>query len=143
VGVRSFEREEKERLDRLGVRVIPMAEIRSHGLDAALGDALAIARAGTAGYGISIDLDVVTPEDAPGVGTPVAGGLAGGELVRALRQIGGDDQLAALELVEYLPRLDRDGCSAHIAVELLVAVLGGPREDAHVLANPLERPDLQ
>ncbi len=143
VGVRSFEREEKLRLDRLGVRVIPMAEIRSRGLDAALGEALDIARAGTEAYGISIDLDVVTPEEAPGVGTPVAGGLTGADLVRALRQVGEDDRLAALELVEYLPRLDRDGCSARIAVKLLVAALGGPREDAQVLADPLERPDLQ
>jgi arginase len=143
VGVRSFEREEKVRLDRLGVRVIPMAEIGSRGLEAVLAEALAIARAGTAAYGISIDLDAVTPEEAPGVGTPVAGGIRGAELASALRQAAGDGQLAALELVEYLPRLDRDGCSARIAVELLLAALGGPREDAQVLADPLERLDLQ
>jgi arginase len=138
VGVRSFEREEKQRLEELGVRVIHMAEVRSRGIDAAIEEAVGIASRGTAAYGISIDLDVISPEDAPGVGTPVAGGITGRDLAHALRRIGGGANLAALELVEYLPRLDRDGCSAAVAVELIAAALCGPRQDAQVLAHALE-----
>jgi len=138
VGVRSFEREEQERLERLGVRVIHMNEVRSRGIDAAVEEAVGIASRGTDAYGISIDLDAVTPEEAPGVGTPVAGGLDGAELARALARVGGGARLAALELVEYLPRLDRDGCSAALAVELLAAALCGPRQDAKVLADAVE-----
>jgi arginase len=138
VGVRSFEREEKERLERLGVRVIHMSEVAERGIDAALEEAVAIASRGTDAYGISIDLDAIRPEEAPGVGTPVAGGIAGAELARALGRIGGNERLAAVELVEYLPRLDRDGSSARVAVELLAAALCGPREDAKVLADALD-----
>jgi arginase len=138
VGVRSFEREEKQRLEQLGVRVIHMNEVRRRGVDAALQEAVGIASRGTAAYGISIDLDVVAPEEAPGVGTPVAGGIAGSDLARALARVGGGARLAALELVEYLPRLDRDGCSAAVAVELIAAALCGPRQDAQVLADAIE-----
>ncbi|HEV7477965.1 MAG TPA: arginase, partial [Burkholderiales bacterium] len=138
VGVRSFEREEQQRLEQLGVRVIHMDEVRGRGVDAALQEAVGIASRGTAAYGISIDLDVVAPEEAPGVGTPVAGGITGSDLARALARIGGGARLAAVELVEYLPRLDRDGCSAAVAVELIAAALCGPRQDAQVLADAIE-----
>ena len=138
VGVRSFEREEKARLEHLGVRVIHMSEVRSRGIDAALEEAIGIAGRGTEAYGISIDLDAVSPEEAPGVGTPVAGGIVGADLARALARVGGGARLAAVELVEYLPRLDRDGCSARVAVELIAAALCGPRQDAKVLADALD-----
>jgi arginase len=139
LGVRSFEREEQERLRRLGVRVIGMPEIESRGLDAALDEALAIATAGTAAFGVSIDLDVITPEEAPGVGTPVKGGLAGAALARAMSRVAGRADLAALELVEYLPRLDREGASARIAIDIAVAALCGARDDAQVLAEAVDR----
>jgi len=139
IGVRSFEPEEEERLRRLGVRVILMQEIESRGIDAALGEALAIATAGTDGFGISVDLDVVTPDEAPGVGTPVRGGIAGATLARAIARIGGRSDLAAVELVEYCPRLDRQGASARIAVDIMAAALCGPRDDTQVLAEALQR----
>jgi arginase len=139
LGVRSFEPEEEARLRRLGVRVILMQEIEKRGIDAALNEALAIATAGTAGFGISVDLDVVTPEEAPGVGTPVKGGIAGAALARAIERIGGRSDLAAVELVEYCPRLDRQGTSARIAVDIMVAALCGPRHDAEILAEAIER----
>jgi arginase len=134
VGVRSFEPEERERLEGLGVRIFYMDEVRDRGLDAVLSDALAIARRGSAGYGISVDLDVVTPDDAPGVGTPVPDGVAGGDLIGALERIGGHSDLAAVELVEYSPRLDPSGRSARIAVEIVKAALCGTREQSQVAA---------
>src|SRR5258706_8325710 len=141
VGVRSFEPEEAERLERLSVRVFTMEEIRRRGLQPVLDEALGIATRGTAGFGISIDLDAVTPEEAPGVGTPVAGGLGAGELAAALRRIGGRPGLSAVELVEYCPRLDADGCSARVAVDLLAASLCGAGENAQVVADALQRQD--
>jgi arginase len=134
IGVRSYEPEEKERLDRLGVRVFYIEEVRSRGLDAVSAEALNIATAGTSGFGISIDLDAVTPDEAPGVGTPVPEGIVGAELARVLQRIGARPELVAIELAEYLPRLDPDGRSARVAVELLVAALCGPREDPQVVA---------
>jgi arginase len=125
VGVRSFEPEERARLERLGVRIFYMAEVERAGLPAALAEALAIATAGTDAFGVSVDLDVVTPEEAPGVGTPVASGLRAAALAAALAAIGARRDLAAVELVEYCPRLDPDRRSARVAVDLLAAALGG------------------
>ena len=142
VGVRSYEPEEDERLRRLGVRVIFMDEVRSRGIDAVIDEALDIATAGTSGFGVSIDLDVVTPEEAPNVGTPVAGGVTSTELARALQEVAGRPALAAIELVEYSPRLDRDGLTGRIAIDLLGAALCGPRQDAQVVAEAVQPQDF-
>jgi arginase len=154
VGVRSFEPEERERLERLGVRVFFMDEIRDRGLAAVFREALGIVSGRTAAFGISIDLDVVSPEEVPHVGTPVHDGMASAALAAALEGIGADPRLAAIELVEYSPRLDAEGRSARVAVELLAAALcgrgggrgggsgggsGGPGEDAQVAADALHR----
>ncbi len=140
IGVRSFEPEERERLERLGVRVIYMDEIRSRGIAAVLDEALGIATRGTAAFGVSIDLDVVSPDEAPGVGTPVPDGVAGAELTKALERIGGRPDLVAVELVEYSPRLDPSRRTARVAVEILRAALcgnsggSGARQQAQVVA---------
>jgi arginase family enzyme len=116
-----------------------MDEIASRGIDAVLDEALDIVTAGTGGFGVSIDLDVVTPEEAPNVGTPAKGGVSSAELARALERIPLRPGLAAVELVEYSPRLDRDGRTARVAIELLSAALCGPRHDAQVLAEAIQR----
>lgn len=139
VGVRSFEPEEAARLDRLGVRVFHIEEVQERGVDEVFAEALSIATVGTAGFGISVDLDVVSPADAPGVGTPVPGGLTGAQLAGALARIGGRPDLLAVELVEYLPRLDQDGRSAQVAIDALAAALCGPRKDADVVAHAVQR----
>jgi len=119
-----------------------MEEVRARGLEAVLAEALAIATAGTEGFGISVDLDVVAPEEAPGVGTPVAGGIPGVELARALATIGGRSDLCAVELVEYAPRLDPDRRSARVAIGALAAVLCGPGHEAQILADAVHRNDI-
>ncbi|HEU4924407.1 MAG TPA: arginase [Burkholderiales bacterium] len=139
VGVRSYEPEEDERLRKLGVRVVFMDEIRSRGIDAVLDEALDIATAGTSGFGVSIDLDVIEPEEAPHVGTPVTGGVTSAGLARALEDIAGRPGLAAIELVEYSPRLDHEGRTARVAVDLIAALLCGPSQDPQVLAQALDR----
>jgi arginase len=141
VGVRSFEREEAERLARLGVRVFHFDELVRRGLDAVFAEALGIVTGGTARFGVSIDLDVIAPTEVPHVGTPVAGGLASAALARQLEGIAAHPSLAAVELVEYSPRQDPEGRSARVAVDLLAAALcgSGPREDAQVVADTLRR----
>jgi arginase len=134
IGVRSYEPEERERLERLGVRVVYMNEVAARGIDAVLDEAIAIATRGTVAFGLSVDLDVVTPEEAPGVGTPVAGGVAAAELTRSLERIGGRPDLVAAEIVEYSPRLDPGGRTARVAVEIARAALCGTREQAQVVS---------
>jgi arginase len=139
VGVRSFEPEEARLLERLGVRVFFMDEVRQRGMAEVLRDAVGIAASGSASFGVTVDLDAVDPQDAPAVATPAAGGIRGAELAAALASIGGDARLAAFELVEYCPRRDRDGRTARLVHALAAAALGGAREDAQVLADRLER----
>lgn len=129
VGVRSYEAGEAALLDRLGVRVFEMAEVNARGLAAVLDEALAIARNGTAGYGISIDLDALDPAEGPGVGTPVPGGLHLAALGDALAPVRGDPAFVALEIVEYNPCRDRDHVTADAAGALLDAVAPLPPHD--------------
>ena len=139
VGVRSFEPEEAERLERLGVRVFHFEEVVRRGLSTVFSEALAIVTTGTERFGVSIDLDVITPMEVPHVGTPVAGGLASAALVRELERIAEHPSLAAVELVEYSPKQDRDGSSARVAVDLLVASLCGPQQKPQIAAEALRR----
>ncbi|HYD56773.1 MAG TPA: arginase [Burkholderiales bacterium] len=142
LGVRSYEPEEDERLRRLGVRVMLVEEVARRGLGAALEEGLAIATGGTRAYGVSIDLDVVTPDEAPGVGTPVAGGPGARELAGALTLVARTPNLAAIELVEYSPRRDASRRTAQVAVELLAAALcGRTGDDSQVLAQAVQRYD--
>jgi arginase family enzyme len=84
---------------------------------------------------------VVTPEEAPAVGTPAANGLRAAELAAALSGIGRQGRLVALELVEYCPRLDPDRQTARVAVDLLARALcgngagrnGGPGDQPEVV----------
>jgi ornithine--oxo-acid transaminase len=125
VGVRSFEREECRLLERLGVRMFFMEEIWQRGLDAVMADALAIATEGTAGFGITLDLDALDPVEAPAVATPAPGGLRARPLAAALAAAARDPRLAAFELVEFCPPCDRAGRTARLAVELTSAALAG------------------
>lgn len=125
VGVRSFEWQENELLERLGVRVFPMKEVTARGLDTVMEEAAEIALAGTAGAGISIDIDVIDPKAAPGTGSPVPGGVDPARLAAAVARIGSDRRFLGCELVEYNPALDADKRTAAIATELLVSFFRG------------------
>ncbi len=122
IGVRSFEADEAALLHRLGVRVFDMDEIRRRGLAEVFDEALAIVRHGTAGFGVSVDLDALDPEEEPGVGTPVPGGLHRDELAAALSRLRGDPAFVAMEIVEYNPRRDRKHATADAAGALVNAI---------------------
>src|SRR5690606_20263181 len=80
VGVHSFEPAERALLEWLGVRVFYLDEVLRRGLNEVMAEALTIVRSGTAGFGVSLDLDAIDPKEAPGVTTPVAGGISGEEM---------------------------------------------------------------
>ena len=125
VGVRSFEREEAALLAALGVRVYPIAEIERRGLAVVLREALERVQDGTAAYGITLDLDAIDPEDAPGVTTPEPGGLRAADLVPALAELARAAAPVAVEIVEYEPHRDRGGMTARLIEDLAAAMLGG------------------
>lgn len=125
-GARSYEPEERALLDRIGVRVIGMAEIERRGVADAMDEAVSIVRSAGGGYGITIDLDALDPRDAPGVGTPAPGGLRAARLLPALRAVGEDEDLRALEICEYNPGRDRRGITQRNLFALASTVLGTP-----------------
>lgn len=137
VGVRSFEVAEVELLGRLGVRVFGIEEIERRGLARVMVDAVIIASEGTAGYGVTLDLDALDPIEVPAVATPASFGIRGEELVREFERIGRDPKLAAFELAEYCPRLDHDGRSERLICRLLCAALSGASKDSKVLADAI------
>lgn len=122
VGVRSYEPGEAELLKRLGVRVFFMAEVKQRGIGSVMAEAFAIARNGTAGFGISIDLDAFNPRESPGVGTPVRDGLGHLELDQVLRGIGELPDLVAVELAEFNPLRDHDNRTLELIEDLLSAI---------------------
>jgi arginase family enzyme len=126
IGVRSFEATEAALLHTLGVRVFTMDEVRRRGLDAVFAEALAIVRQGTAGFGVSIDLDALNPAEEPGVATPVPGGLRRAELAGALARLCDDARFLAMEIVEYDPRRDAGQATAAAAGELVAAIAPRP-----------------
>lgn len=122
IGVRSFEAGEAALLQRLGVRVFDMDEVKRRGLAAVFDEALAIVRRAAGGYGVSVDLDALDPEEEPGVGTPVPGGLRRAELAAALSRLADDPAFIAMEIVEYNPRRDRGHATADAAGVLVDAI---------------------
>lgn len=123
IGVRSFEAAEAALLERLQVRVFHMAEIRRRGIEAVFAEALQIVQHGTAGFGISIDLDALDPREEPGVGSPASDGVLGIELLRAFKLARRHPALLGVELMEYNPHRDRDQVTAQMAIDLLGCIL--------------------
>jgi len=130
IGARSYEGGEIALLRRLGVRIFKMDAVRRRGLNALLADALTIATAGTAGFGLTIDLDGFEPEDAPGIGLKTENGLRRDEMVQALAGLGSRRDLAAIEIVEYIPELDENHRTAHLVRDLLASLLASTDKPA-------------
>lgn len=124
IGVRSFEPAEELLLQRLGVHIVLMDEVRRRGMPAVVAEAIDRVSRNTASFGITIDLDVVDPRDAPGVGSPEPGGIAGVELVQALGQLAGHQDLAGVEIAEFNPERDVNGATATLIYELLASIAG-------------------
>jgi arginase len=124
VGVRNLDEREKAAVRQAGVHVFTMKDIDRQGIAAVVEDAIARASAGTAGIHVSFDLDVCDPAIAPGVGTPVKGGLDYREAHMVMEMIADAGSLIALDLVEVNPVLDAQNATAILAAELAASALG-------------------
>lgn len=141
-GVRSYEPQEQALLRKLGVRVFTVDEIAERGIETAWQEALAIVRNGTLGYGISIDLDAIDPEDAPGVGSPEPGGIREYEMINLIEMVRCDPELLALEIAELNPALDHDYLTLSLVDNLVNTVINQELcyEPNYRAGNPFLRP---
>jgi arginase len=124
VGVRDIDRLERDTLRQSGVHIFTMHDIDRRGMAAVMDEALARVNASTAGFHVSFDLDALDPTEAPGVGTPVSGGLSAREAHLALELVAGTARMLSLDLVEVNPILDNRNATAEHAVELALSALG-------------------
>ena len=124
VGVRNLDEREKTRIRESGVHVFTMKDIDREGIAAIADRALALAMEGTGGLHVSLDMDVCDPSIAPGVGTPVKGGLDYREAHLMMELIADSGRLLALDLVEVNPTLDVRNATALLATELALSALG-------------------
>lgn len=124
VGVRDIDAIEKENVRRAGIGVFTMRDIDERGMRAVMEDALRLAGEGTAGYHVSLDMDWVDPEDAPGVGTPVRGGATYREAHLAMEIIADHGRMVSFEIVEVNPVIDEHNRTAQLAVELALSAFG-------------------
>jgi len=123
LGPRSYEPEEIEFLQRMGVRVIDSNEVLQRGFTACLEEAVAIVSTAPAGFGVTLDLDAIDPELAPGVGSPEPDGLVAHDVLAAVHRVSGLPGLKALEIVEYNPDRDRFGTTAGLIADLIGQIL--------------------
>ncbi|HVX65438.1 MAG TPA: arginase [Bryobacteraceae bacterium] len=124
VGIRDVDALEKPHVRDSGVRAFTMRDIDERGMRAVMAEALEIVSGGTDGFDVSLDMDSVDPEDAPGVGTPVRGGLSYREAHLAMEMIGDSGRMLALEVVEVNPVYDEANRTALLAVELIASAMG-------------------
>jgi arginase len=124
IGIRNLDEREKELMRDSGVRVFTMKDIDRSGIAAVVEQALGIAGAGTGGIHVSFDLDVCDPSIAPGVGTPVKGGLDYREAHMVMEMVADSGLLRALDLVEVNPILDDRNATAILGAELASSALG-------------------
>ncbi len=124
VGIRNLDDREKEIVKASGVHAFTMKDIDRLGIAGVMDRALAAASAGTGGIHVSFDLDVCDPAIAPGVGTPVKGGLDYREAHYVMEAVAESGRLVALDLVEVNPALDLRNTTAELATELAMSALG-------------------
>jgi arginase len=124
VGVRDIDVIEKENIRRAGIEIFTMRDIDERGMRTIIEEALRVAGRGTAGYHVSLDMDWVDPEDAPGVGTPVRGGATYREAHLAMEIISDHGRMLSFEVVEVNPVIDEHNRTADLAVELASSVFG-------------------
>jgi arginase len=123
IGVRSLDQGERERVHELGVKVFTMSDVDRLGVEHAVRESLAHV-SGPGFVHLSVDMDAVDPEVAPGVGTPVRGGLSYREAHLALEVIAEAELVGSIDVVEVNPIFDRQNETGALAVELVASALG-------------------
>ena len=123
VGVRSLDDGERELLGKLDAKVFTMSDVDRLGVERAMRESLAHV-AGPGFVHVSLDMDALDPDVAPGVGTPVRGGLSYREAHLAMELVAEAGLASSLDVVEVNPILDRENATAKLAVELVASALG-------------------
>lgn len=124
VGLRSIDDIERQNVRGAGVHPFTMRDIDERGLRSVIQEAIEHASRGTAAFHLSFDMDVVDPAEAPGVGTPVRGGITYREAHLAMEILCDSGLMASMEVVEVNPVIDEVNRTALLAVELIMSALG-------------------
>lgn len=124
IGARDLDAGEKNLLREHHIHVFTMSDIDHRGIGEVMQQALAIAGRGNQPIHVSFDMDSLDPREAPGVGTPVRGGLSYREAHFAMELISQSQQMVSMDMVEVNSILDRENATAQLAVELVLSALG-------------------
>lgn len=124
VGIRDLDGRERRVVKESGVHVFTMRDIDERGMREVMAEALRFVSDETDGVAVSLDLDFVDPEDAPGVGTPVRGGVTYREAHLAMEMIADSEAVVSMEVVEINPVIDEHNKTAALGVELVLSGLG-------------------
>lgn len=124
IGIRNIDDEEKRILRETGIVFYTMRDIDEKGMFTVMREAIAHASAGTAGIHVSFDIDGIDPRYAPGVSTPVSGGLTLREAHLCLEMLSETQKLVSLEFMEMNPITDVGGQTANVTVDLILSALG-------------------
>ncbi|HET6342375.1 MAG TPA: arginase [Gemmatimonadota bacterium] len=124
IGARELDPGERDLIHETGIRVFTMREIDEQGIVPILEEALAIVGEGTLGFHVSLDMDFIDPNFAPGVGTTVKGGVDYREGHLALEIVSDSDRMLSIDVVETNPILDEHNRTGRLAVELILSALG-------------------
>lgn len=124
VGLRDLDQAERSHIKKWNLSAFTMRALDERGVRGVLEEAIAITTRDTAGLWISFDMDVIDPEEAPGVGTAVPGGMTYREAHLAMEMFADTGKLVGLDMVEVNPVLDERNRTAEIACELILSALG-------------------
>ena len=124
VGGHDFDEPEAARMKEAGMNVFPMGDIDRRGMHEVMKDAIRIAGEGTVGIHLSFDVDAITPEYAPGTGTPVPNGITAREAFLAVEMLADSGKLLSMDLVEVNPILDERNKTGQLASDLIQLALG-------------------
>ena len=124
VGIRDLDPAEREHARRFGVRLFTMREVDERGLKAVMEEAIALTGEGTDGIHLSLDMDWIDPDEAPGVGTAVRGGATYREAHLAMEMLADTGRVLSMDVVEINPVLDHYNRTAELAVGLVRSAFG-------------------
>lgn len=119
-----FDVAEAARMKEAGMNVFPIGDVDRRGMHEVMKDAIKIAGEGTVGIHLSFDVDAITPEYAPGTGTPVPNGITAREAFLAVEMLAASGKLISMDLVEVNPILDERNKTGQLASELIQLALG-------------------
>jgi arginase len=124
IGIRNLDEAEKQIVRRSGVHAYTMRDIDERGMRAVIAEAIELCSRGTAGFHVSFDLDGMDPSDAPGVGTPVKGGIDWREANLLMETVADSGRMLSVEITELNPILDDRNRSGQVAVDLISSAFG-------------------